>query len=65
MVLMNFNITTLFKNESNSRGILRVIYVMGEGNHFMGKGFVSDLVLELSNNTSCQKIFFSLLFHNL
>lgn len=65
MIFMNFNITVQFKDENNSRGILRVTYGLSEGNHFMGKEFGSDLVLELLNNSSCQKNFFSLLFHYL
>lgn len=42
MIFMNVNITTWFKDENNSRDILRVMYGMGEENHFMGKGFGTD-----------------------
>lgn len=36
---MNLNISTSFKDEHKSKGVLRVMYGMGEGSHFMGKGF--------------------------
>ena len=54
----NFNITISCKDENTSKSILRVMYGMYKGSHFMGKGFGVWLSVRTLRKPAVRKFFF-------